>query len=202
MSARRALFTVLLALLTGACARSTQLSDVWVDDYWPGEPVGNFLVIGVTHQTEVRQAFEDQFVKDLHREGLEAVSSASVLGVGRIDSVAIVAYVEEHDIDAVLVSHLLKVSEERTYSPGATYAPASFSGGYYHYYSYGMNTVTTAGYMDQAEVVRLETNVYLRNHRLLWSGISDTFNPKSSDDIFKSLPVAVIDDMAQRGMIR
>jgi len=111
-------------------------------------------------------------------------------------------YVAENDIDAILVTHLLKVTDELTYVPGTTYAPASYTGGFYRYYSWGMNTVTTPGYMDQAEVVRLETNIYLPNSRLLWSGISDSFNPGSDDDILKALPVAVIDDLYKRHMLR
>jgi len=201
MTVRQALTCAILLAAVGGCAKSTQLSNVWVDDYWTGEPIDNVLVIGVTHRTEIRQAFEDRFVKEFERENIRAVSSASELGVGRIDSLAIMQYVAEHEIDAILVTHLLKVTEELTYVPGATYTPGANTGGFYRYYTWGMNSVTTPGYMDQAEVVRLETNVYLSNSRLLWSGITDSFNPGSEDDVIKSLPEAVITDLYKRRML-
>lgn len=189
------------AVLVLACGRTTELSDVWADAQWDGEPIDNVLVIGVSPNPEIRHAFEDHFVRQFGKEDVTAVSAAKVLGVGLIDSTTIVGYIRDHEIDAVLITRLLGTSQERTYRAGTGYFGPTYYGGFYSYYSYGYSSMSTPGYLAESTVIRLETNVYRKDGRLLWSGITDTFDPGNEETVIKGLTEAVLDDLYRRRML-
>jgi hypothetical protein len=58
------------------------------------------------------------------------------------------------------------------------------------------------GYLSTETIVRLETNLYdSRTARLVWSGRSNTFDPKSVRDAIDSVTRALTERLAQEGMI-
>ncbi len=202
MSLRRTLpLVVTVVLVVLGCGRTTQLSDVWADPVWDGEPIDNVLVIGVSPDPDIRNSFEKYFVEQFKKEKVQAFSAAAELGVGRIDSTAIARYVKDHEIDAILVTRLLGSDVDRTYVQGTGYMGPMYYGGFYGYYNYGYSAMSTPGYLAESTVIRLETNVYLKDSRLLWSGISDSFNPGSEEEVIKGLTEAVLDDLYKRRML-
>lgn len=202
MFVRRAMpLAASVALAVLACGRSTELTNVWADSLWDGKPIDNVLVIGVSRDPEIRSAFENHFVGQFEKEKVQALSAAEKLGVGRIDSTTIVRYVADNDIDAILVTRLLGEETDRTYVPGTGYMGATYYGGFYGYYSYGYSAMSTPGYLAQSTVIRLETNVYRSDGRLLWSAISETFDPGSEQTVIKGLTEAVLDDLYKRRML-
>ncbi len=202
MSVRRMLpLVVTVVLVVLGCGRTTQLSDVWADPVWDGEPIDNVLVIGVSPDPDIRTAFENHFVKQFKKEKVQAFSAAAELGVGRLDSTAVARYVKDHGIDAILVTRLLGSDVDRTYVQGTGYMGPIYYHGFYGYYNYGYSAMSTPGYLAESTVIRLETNVYLKDSRLLWSGISDSFNPGSEEEVIKGLTQAVLDDLYKRRML-
>ena len=202
MSIRRLIpLAATMAFLVLGCGRATELSDVWADSMWDGEPIDNVLVIGVSRKPDVRTAFEDYFVAQFKKEKVQAFSAAAELGVGRLDSTSVARYVVDHEIDAILVTRLLGSDVDRSYVQGTGYMGPIYSGGFYGYYNYGYSAMSTPGYLAESTVIRLETNVYLKDSRLLWSGISDSFNPGSEEEVIKGLTQAVLDDLYKRRML-
>jgi len=202
MSVRRVLpLFVAVVLVVLGCGRTTELTDVWADSLWDGEPIDNVLVIGVSRDHEIRHAFENYFVEQFKKEKVQAFSAAAELGVGRLDSTTVARYVRDNEIDAILVTRLLGTDVDRTYVQGTGYMGPIYSSGYYGYYNYGYSAMSTPGYLAESTVIRLETNVYLKDSRLLWSGISDSFNPGSEQEVIKGLAQAVLDDLYKRRML-
>jgi hypothetical protein len=202
MSVRRVIpLAATMALVVLGCGRTTELTDVWADSLWDGEPIDNVLVIGVSPDPDIRTAFENYFVEQFKKEKVQAFSAAAALGVGRIDSTAIARYVKDQQIDAILVTRLLGSDVDRTYVQGTGYMGPTYYGGFYGYYNYGYTEMSTPGYLAESTVIRLETNIYLKDSRLLWSAISDTFNPGSEKEIIKGLAQAVLDDLYKRRML-
>jgi hypothetical protein len=202
MSIRRLIpLAATMAFLVLGCGRTTELSDVWADSMWDGEPIDNVLVIGVSRKPDVRTAFENYFVDQFKKEKVQAFSAAAELGVGRLDSTSVARYVRDHGIDAILVTRLLGSDVDRSYVQGTGYMGPIYYGGFYGYYNYGYSAMSTPGYLAESTVIRLETNVYLKDSRLLWSGISDSFNPGSEEDVIKGLTQAVLDDLYKRRML-
>ncbi len=202
MSIRRVIpLAATMVLVVLGCGRSTQLTDVWADPVWDGEPIDNVLVIGVSPDPDIRKSFENYFVEQFKKEKVQAFSAAAELGVGRIDSTAIARYVKDHEIDAILVTRLLGSDVDRTYVQGTGYMGPMYYGGFYGYYNYGYSVMSTPGYLAESTVIRLETNIYQKDSRLLWSGISDSFNPGSEEEVIKGLTEAVLDDLYKRRML-
>ena len=202
MSVRRVIpLAATMALVVLGCGRTTELTDVWADSLWDGEPIDNVLVIGVSRDPEIRSTFENYFVEQFKKEKVQAFSAAAALGVGRLDSTAVARYVKDQEIDAILVTRLLGSDVDRTYVQGTGYMGPIYYGGFYGYYNYGYTAMSTPGYLAESTVIRLETNIYLRDSRLLWSAISDTFNPGSENEVIKGLAQAVLDDLYKRRML-
>ncbi|MEE8061378.1 MAG: hypothetical protein V3T16_06090 [Gemmatimonadales bacterium] len=193
--------TLIASAMLAGCGGSTQLTNVWADPQGVSDPIEKMLIIGVTDEQAVRRSFEDQFVSELERERISAVSSAAALGPGKIDSTIIHDYVRQNDIDAILVTRLLGVDKQQQYNPGTTYWEPSYYGGFYGYYNWGYSAYTTPGYWTEYEVLRLETLIYRSNAQLLWAANSETFDPGSESTVVKALADAVIQDLDRRDLL-
>ena len=184
-----------VCLLFISCA-ATKLTHVWTDEAYRGAPFSNVLVIGVSDQERVRRSFEDKFVKQLKEIGIEAVASAAVIPSDKkLEKKAIASAVERSGVDAVLVTHLLGVDKKKIYhTPSTYYRPAPYYyGGYYGYYGNVYNYVHSPTYYTRHVMVRLETNLYeVDTEKLIWSGKSETWDPKSKTDMLASVIKVVI----------
>ena len=187
-----------ICMLFIACA-ATKLTNVWTDEAYSGAPFANVLVIGVSDQERVRRSFEDKFVKQLKKIGIEAVASAAVIPSDKkLEKKAIASAVERSGVDAVLVTHLLGVDKKDIYHPPSTYyRPAPYYyGGYYGYYGNVYNYVNSPGYYTNHVLVRLETNLYeVDTEKLIWSGKSETWDPESETQVIDSLIKVVIKNL-------
>ena len=187
-----------VCLLLISCA-TTKLTHVWTDEAYSGAPFSDVLVVGVSDQERVSRSFEDEFVKQLEEIGIEAVSSAAVIPSDKkLEKKAIVSAVEKLEVDAVLVTHLLGVDKKETYHPPTTYyRPAPYYyGGYYGYYGNVYNYVHSPGYYKTHVTVRLETNLYeAETEKLIWSGKSETLDPKSKTEVIDSVISVVIKNL-------
>ena len=187
-----------VCLLFISCA-ATKLTHVWTDEAYRGAPFSNVLVIGVSDQERVRRSFEDKFVKQLKEIGIEAVASAAVIPSDKkLEKKAIASAVERSGVDAVLVTHLLGVDKKETYHPPSTYYhPAPYYyGGYYGYYGNVYSYVHSPAYYTSHVLVRLETNLYeVDTEKLIWSGKSETWDPKSKTEVIDSVIKVVIKNL-------
>ncbi len=187
-----------VCLLLISCT-TTKLTHVWTDEAYSGAPFSDVLVVGVSDQERVRRSFEDEFVKQLKETGIEAVASAAAIPSDKkLEKKAIASAVEKLGVDAVLVTHLLGVDKEETYTPPTTYyRPAPYYyGGYYGYYGNAYNNVHTPGYYTTHVTVRLETNLYeAETEKLIWSGQSETWDPKSKTEVIASVISVVIKNL-------
>ena len=194
------LFLAMAVMLSG-CGKSTELTHVWADPQGMDPPIDKMLIVGVTDEEAKRRSFEDQFVAELKKEGITAVSSAEAFGPGRKDSTIIHDYVVQNDIDAILVTRLLGVDTQQQYVAGTTYWQPSYYGGFYGYYNYGYSVYTTPGYWNEYTVLRLETIIYRSDAQMLWAANSETFDPGSESSVISALANAVIMDLDRRNLL-
>lgn len=193
-----------VCLLVISCATTTKLTHVWTDEAYRGSPVSDVLVIGISDEEAVRRSFEDKFVKQLKETGIEAVSSAAAISSDKeLDKEAIVSSIEKLGVDAVLVTHLIGVDKEAKYHPPTmSAAPAHYHRGYYGYYGHAYNYVHTPGYYTTHTKVRLETNLYeAKTEKLIWSGQSETWDPKSKTEVIDSLISVVIKNLQKNKLL-
>jgi len=117
----------ILAMLVG-CTTAKPVAE-WRDANYQGGPFNNFLIVGVAGQESIRRTFEETFVNRLRDEQVNAIAGFEAIpGEARPSKDSIKAAIEEKDIDAVLITHLVGVDEKQIYHP------PTYSGGVYGYY--------------------------------------------------------------------
>ena len=189
--------------MTG-CA-STELVSQWTDTGYTGPTFQNILVVGMTDKPAERRLFEEEFVRKLQeRPGVTAIPSARLIPAeNELKREQIEAAISGSDIDAVLVTRLLKVDKQTRYVPGSpNYYPGGYYSGFYDYYYTSYDMVRTPGYITEDTIVSLETNLYqAATSTLVWSASSQTFNPGSVPELTDDLAGVVIKDLTKAGLL-
>lgn len=189
-----------LALL--ACGPTTNLTGMWEE---PGLDKAGFkkvLVIGLSNEEGKRRAFETEMVKQFEAKGVAAVASASHMPLDvEMNENTLKQYFGDMGIEAVLVSRLVGVEQKVEYTPGYTYAvPSGYYNGFYGYYNTSWGVVSSPGYMSTYEVANVETNLYrVSDAKLVWSGVSETFDHADALDGIKSFSRVVVPQLVKKG---
>ena len=170
----------ILAMLVG-CTTAKPVAE-WRDANYQGGPLNNFLIVGVAGQESIRRTFEETFVNRLRDEQVNAIAGFEAIpGEARPSKDSIKAAIEEKDIDAVLITHLVGVDEKQIYHP------PTYSGGVYGYYGVVRGYAYEPGYVSKQKTVKLETNLYdASSEKLIWSMQSATINPSNEKKLIEA----------------
>ena len=201
---------VVLLAVTLASGKSSKLVMSWKNpSYTGGKKFQRVLALGLSDKTETRADFEDALSAELAAAGVaEAIPGNTILlrpeGTPT-DLDYIKGQIRENKIEAVVVSRMVNVKNTVTYIPGAPYAaPFPYYNTFYGYYGAVYPVVHTPGYLKEEKRVRIETNLYaISSHEgeLVWTGITDTFNPSNLDKAIKKLVKLVVKQMQSDGAL-
>ena len=203
--------TLVLGLLLGiagfASAKSTKLVTSWRNPQYSASKFHRVLVLGVSANPGTRADFEDALSKLVGRDGVEAVPGNTILlrpeGT-QLNLDYLKTQIREFKIDAVIVSRLVKIDKDVTYVPGEPYIMPPYYGSFYGYYSAIYPIVFSPDYLREDTTVRVETNVYAVTSgegQLLWTGVSDTFNPSSAKKVIDGLSKLIVQELQKEGML-
>jgi hypothetical protein len=201
------LAAMLLTVSLVGCA-STKLVEVWQDASYTGRPLAKVLVVAIASEERNRRIFEDSFAREFREQGVEAVAGYSVLsGDAALEQEAISRAIEAKGFDGVVISHHAGSDEETVYYPGRTRTEAWGNGGhrgrgYDGYYRRTWETVSDPGYVAEFTTIFIETNIYeTGEQKLIWSGRSESYDPKSTLEIIDALSKEVIASMKKGGLL-
>lgn len=201
---KTALFSIVLFLLT-SCA-NTKISQSWVEPD-NTKSYNDLLIIGISQSEQNRRAYETHFVKELKSMGTEAISSYKLIKSSeKINRDNVAKAIKGMDIDGVIVTHMVAVTEETIYRPAMDYMPIysyGYYGGLYSYYPHVSTYVHRPGYYTRHETYTIETNLYdVESEELVWSARSRTFSPESVDEVIVDLTKLLIKDLADNNLIK
>ncbi len=199
----RALALLAAALLV-ACATKTEVALEWRNPDFGSGGFSNFFVIGVGEDHTARRVFEDHFVELLRARGVAAEPSYRPLpATTKLSEQNLTRALRGGRHDAVLITRLLGEEKSTEVVPARTYTvPRGHGGGYYGYYGRSYDVVHEPGYTVQRTLVRLETNLYdVASQELVWSGQSETRDPRSVADGIDSMTAAVAARLSEQGLI-
>ena len=191
---------LLFTALTVVSGKSVKMVTSWFNPQYHGQKFHKVLVIGVARDTAVRADFEDGLAARLARPGLEIIPGNQILlrpdAQAHPDLDYLRAQIRDHQIDAVVVSRVLRVEREVISVPSSTYvAPFPYYYSFYGYLGAVYPIVYDPGYTREDTTVSIETNVYATSKPdgdLVWTAASQSFNPKSAkkvaDALIKELP--------------
>ena len=199
----------LLTAFTAISAKSFKIVTSWFNPKYEGQAFHKVLVIGVAQNLEVRADFEDDMAAKIARPGLETIPGNQILlrpdPKAKPDLDYLRTQIRDNHIDAVVVSRLLKVDKKVTYIPGSTYvAPFPYYYSFYGYLGAVYPVVYDPGYEREDTTVRVETNVYSTSKPdgdLVWTAVSDSFDPKSAKKVADGLVKEIPKQMEKDGLL-
>jgi hypothetical protein len=200
---KRILAITAILLVAGlATTKSSKLLMSWKSPDAPNRKVHRVLALGLSDKTAIRAAFEDALASRLSETGLEAIPGNTILlrpEATKLDLNYLKSQIREHNIDAVVVSRLIKVEKNVTYIPGGVYVvPYPYYNTFYGYYGAVYSTVYSPDYLREEKKVRIETNLYIASNaegELVWTAITDTFNPNNTDKAINGLVKLIVKQM-------
>jgi hypothetical protein len=166
------------------CA-STAMSSTWTDPSAKGAELSKVAVVCLTKDPGLRRMAENTAAANL--KGAQAVPSYQVLGETDLrNREAVKQQLTSQGFQGVLVMRLGGVSEQVTAMPGGPYG--TFDG----YYDWAGNMVYAPGYLQTDTVVHVVSNLYsLEDQKLIWTGVSQTFDPASAQSFMNDVSKAV-----------
>jgi hypothetical protein len=203
------LIILLVAALTAVSGKSIKIMTSWFNPKYEGQGFHKVLVIGVAQDLGVRADFEDKMAAVIARPGIETIPGNQILlrpdPKAKPDLDYLRAQIRDNHIDAVVVSRLLKIDKKVTSIPSSTYiAPFPYYYSFYGYLGAVYPVVYDPGYTREDTTVRVETNVYATSKPdgdLVWTGVSDSFNPKSAKKVADGLVKEVPKQMEKDGLL-
>jgi hypothetical protein len=171
---------------------------------------GNFkkvLVIGMSANPGRRSDFEDALAASLTRPGVDVIAGNEILlrpDASPLNIDYVRDQVKAYKIDAVVLSRLVSIKDSVTYIPPDYGFPYPYYGTFYGYYGAISPLVYSPGYLIEEKTVRIETNVYAitpPDGQLLWTGTSDTFNPKDAQKVIKDVVKLVSEQLTKSAVI-
>jgi hypothetical protein len=186
-----------LVLLLSACA-STRVTDSWKDPAATPFEFKKVVVIAISSDQSVRRLVEDELARQITRA--QAVPAYQVLGDDEVRDVSRVrAKLAEAGFDAAVTFRIIGAKDRVSWQPGAFPGPYySFAG----YQAWAWPAVYDPGYLRTDTYVSAETNVYsLSDGKLLWSGLSETFNPAGIQQLVADVCRAVGKELRKQGLL-
>jgi hypothetical protein len=172
----------LLATALG-CA-STEMTSTWTDPSAKGAELSKVAVICLSKDPGLRRMAENTAASNL--TGAQAVPSYQVLGDTDLKNRdAVKKQLAAQGFQGALVMRLASVSEQVT-AVGGPYA--TFDG----YYDWAGGMVYSPDYLQTDTIVHVISNLYsLQDQKLIWSGVSQTFDPASAQSFMNDVSKAV-----------
>jgi hypothetical protein len=205
---RFALFVTVGLALMGACA-STEFKSTWKDPaasrvQLQGKRVATFAV---TRDEAMRRAAEDAMAREIAKRGVIGVPGYSLPGGDQTrDKDQLRKQLRDANIDGVVVMRVVDRRQEVNYVPGG---PGY--GSFYGYWDYGWSSVGAPGYLNTDTILSVETLVYsvgsderlgVPADKLLWGGVSETFDPGKLDSTIKEIIDQAAKEMQKAGLIQ
>ncbi len=198
----RILAGILSTLVLASCASTNTVVGTWKDKNYH-KKLSKVLVLGLTKRMELRRTFEDTLVARLRKNGIDATSSIGIIHLGKtLDretvEADIKAAIKKQRFDDVLVTHLIRTERQTSYIPPQSHPQYSFYGTIMTTYA----SVYTPGYLVNSTVVSLQTDLYdTASEKLVWSMTSQSFDPKTTQDVVDTISDYIVKDLAHEHLI-
>lgn len=163
---------------------ATEMTRTWTDPGAKGAMLSKVAVIFLHRDLWLRQMGEETVAARL--TGAEAVPSYRILDAADLRNRELVkTRLKAQGFRGALIMRITRVSEQVTEVDGPF---CTFDG----YYDWADAAVSDPTYLQADTTVRMVSNLYsLQDQKLIWSGVSETFDPASARAFMKDAAKAV-----------
>ena len=206
---------VMLAGIGLASCGGTTLREAWRDPQYTGGPLRKIAVFAVVRDDAVRRFAEDLVIRNLPA-GTQAVAGYTIFPGLDVDKTAVRDRLVADGFDGALVARLVALlGERKVQAPQTQVAPQApfFEGvGFYDpssptaslpdYYAHATRQATSPGYTVEASKVVVEVQLYtLPAGKPVWSGITDSMDPASREELVERISEVVGRRLRSEGLL-
>ena len=193
-----AVVTLLAATLLGCSATGTRMVNSWRDPAAGPLRFQKVLVLFIAPHQSQRQFGEAELVRLMTRT--KGVAAHSVMTQDEAkDEGKMRAVMAREGYDGAITMRFIGTDQQLSYQSGV-YVPAY--SGFWNYYSVAWPMVYDAGYVRTDRRVQMETQVYsMKDDKLVWSGLSESMNPASAQELVDDVAQAVVADLRKQRLI-
>jgi hypothetical protein len=190
------LAVISLMMFTSCAPKGTSFTSVWKDPQYQGGKVNKVMVIGVSKKPNIRQMFEEEFVKQLKTMGADGVASYTVLPSDKmLEKEAILKQLREANADACLITQLIAREDAIKQE---TPKDENLTSQYPRSYNYSYNR----GYILEDDAVSLKTDLYnTASEKLIWTALSETFVRGDDEEEITTLIGKITENLKKKGLL-
>lgn len=191
------MFLLILLLPLMGCAPVT-LVDSWKAQPSPEKCFRNFLVVGVSGNTQNRQILEGVMSAELKKKGVTAYPSYTLTDITEpLSRSAIENAAGEITADAVIATRLVRLDNEKQGRVGYVMTDRG-KVGYTSYATFDMKPVEVTTSMTYV----LETNLFdATTQTLVWSGAINVVDPQGIITLSEKFSTLVVDTLKKEGFL-
>lgn len=198
------LFGSLVIFVLLSCNTSTKITAHWADKNYEKGKISKVLILGITASEAVRRTFEHDMIERLEYIGVDGIASSDIFPMDqKLDSNTFRLHFNNEGFDVVITSKLVSSDKEQNYQAGSSYgAYGAYGGhrGFYGNYGSAYDSYYSPGYSYTTTTLKIETKVYdTKTEQMIWTAISDTFDPSDETDAIKSLNRKLVYELEKQG---
>jgi len=193
---------LLSILVLFSCNTSTKITAHWADKDFEKGKIDKVLILGITAREAVRRTFEHDMAERLEYIGVTGLASSDIFPIDqKLDSNTFRLHFKSDEFDVVITSQLVSSDKEQHYQSGTpTYGAYGGYRGFYGNYGSAYDTYYSPGYSYTTTTIKIETKVYdTKTEQMVWTAISDTFDPSNETDAIKSLNRKLVYELEKQG---
>lgn len=193
---------VLVVLLTTVAFASTKFVSTWASPDAVGVVFAGKTVVAlvISQDDNLRVSAEEALARELAELGIRGLAAYRVIPREEVrDPEKARNWFDRSGAAGVVAMRLVSADKERTYVPGTWASP--YYSSLWGYYGYGWGAVYSPGYVKEDTRIVIETLIYrVADGKLLWAGLSESTNPKSTAKLLKDLVEEAVKEMRKQGL--
>ena len=193
------LFAVLLTL---SCASPMRLTDNWKSSAYTGPAYKKVMVVAMTKRIEMRQSFEDEFVRQLKSRGVEAAACHECIpDPDKVTREELAQVSQGMGIEAYLIVRVLSVGTEVQSYQGQSPSPMAATTG--RDSMIDMQWFGPEPSMGKrSDVATLESRIYDgKTSNLVWRSTVDAVNPYGSGEQVSRFVSLIVKTLGDQNLI-
>ena len=193
-----------LVILLENCSTSV-LVDEWNDPSFHESPLNKILIIAIRKNSIQRRIWEDAFVHELSKQGVQATSSYKLFPDALPDTDQVIETVQKNGFDGILITRILQKETETHYVESyITTESKTRYNPFRNMYSTYYRDVEHPGYIDSSTVYRRAIDVWIirDKERIIWGATSNTSEQNSVEAVQNDIASLVISELLRNSIIK
>ena len=193
---------LIIAMIIFACSPSTELTDIYVDETFSGKEIKKILVLGMAKDEWKRKVYENEFRSQLLNHNGEVLLAWQELPKGeQLNRETFEKYFREKNVDAILAAIEGGESADKTLYGGS--GSSHVYVGFYGFYASTASFYYNSEFLAEEKIVHMRTNLYeTTDGKIIWSAKSQSYEPKNTGDVVKTVSNKVVNEISRMGYIK